>query len=582
MRAGRGEGSAGPWRARALWALAAASAAALGGVAAGARAAGPAAPEARAGPGFRFTDVTEASGVRFREVCGETSKDYIVESIGTGACWLDYDADGDPDLFLPNGARRPDAAAAPPSSDALYRNDGGGRFSDVTREAGVADSEWSVGCAAADVDGDGRVDLYVTQFGSNRLYRNLGGGRFEDATASAGVGYAGMSVGAAFADADGDGDLDLYVANYVRLDWKLARKRGCTYHGLQVYCGPLGLEPAADVFYLNNGDGTFRDATREAGFASVSPAYGLGVEWADFDNDGDPDLLVANDSKANFLFVNDKGRFRDVGVESGVAYSGEGRAQASMGVDFGDYDNDGWLDLFLTHFSQDYSTLYRNNGDRTFSDVTFRGEIGEKTMRTLGWGTRFADFDNDGWRDLFLANGHVFPETGHTDIGTSYLQANQLFMSQAGQRFVERTAEAGLAALPPRSWRGAAFADYDSDGDLDVAVVAIDDAAALLRNDGGNRASWIGFELRGRAPNTQAVGARVTLSAAGRRQIDEVRAGGSYAGQNDARLLFGLGAAARAERVDVRWPSGRRQALSNLQARRYHRIEEAAAGEETR
>jgi hypothetical protein len=528
-------------------------------------------------PGFRLVDATAASGIRSVNVCGERSKDYVVESLGTGACWFDYDADGDPDLFVPNGARRPDVSGTPPASDALFRNDGGGRFAEVTREARLGDSAWSVGCAAADADGDGRVDLYVTSFGPNRLMRNRGDGTFEDVTARAGVGDAGMGVGAAFADADADGDLDLYVANYVALDWRTARRRGCTFRGLQVYCGPIGLEAGADVFYRNNGDGTFRDATREAGFAAAPPGYGMGVVWGDYDNDGDPDLYVANDSTPNYLFVNDKGRFREAGAESGVAYNGEGREQAGMGVDFGDYDNDGWLDLFVTNFSHDHATLYHNERDGAFRDVTYAAGLGEPTLWTLGWGTRFADFNNDGWRDLFLANGHVFPETDQTDIGTSYRQLCQLFLSQGGRRFAERSAEAGLRDLPARSWRGAAFADFDSDGDTDVFVVAIDEAGVLLRNDGGERASWIGFDLRGRAPNRQAIGARVTVSAGGVRQIDEVRAGGTYAGQNELRLLFGLGAAARADEVEIRWPSGARQSLANLSARRYHTLTEPGA-----
>ncbi|MEE9218478.1 MAG: CRTAC1 family protein, partial [Acidobacteriota bacterium] len=485
---------------------------------------------------LRFVDVAPEAGVLMVNVCGEKTKDYVVESICGGACWFDYDADGDPDLFVPNGARRPDAGRSASTSDALFRNEGDGRFKEVTREAGVRNTDWSIGCAAADVDGDGWIDLYVTQFGPNRLYRNLGDGRFEEIGKQAGVADARLSVGAAFADADGDGDLDLYVAHYVDIEWLTARKRGCTFRGLHVYCGPLGLDAGRDAFYRNRGDGTFQNATREAGFAEVRPLYGLGVIWGDFDNDGDADLWVANDSVPNYLFINENGRFRESGTEAGVAFNGNGFEQAGMGLDLGDYENDGWFDLFVTNFSHDYSTLYRNERNGTFHDVTLRLGLGEPTLWTLGWGTRFADFDNDGWRDLFQANGHVFPETARSDIGTSYNQSNQIFINQAGRRFVERSAETGLAGLPARSWRGAAFADYDSDGDTDVFVVAIDDAPVLLRNDGGNRASWIGFELRGRPPNHQAIGARVTITASGRRQMDEVRAGGSYASQNDLRL----------------------------------------------
>jgi len=532
------------------------------------------APRASRPTGFRFVDATGAAGVHIVNVSGERSKDYVVESLGSGACWFDYDADGDPDLFVPNGTRRPDAPAPSRASDALFRNEGKGRFTDVTAAAGLTDGAWSIGCAAADVDADGWIDLYVTQFGPSRLHRNRGDGTFEEIAARAGVGGAGMNTGAAFADADADGDLDLYVSRYVALDWRTARKRGCGFRGLQVYCGPVGLPAEPDVFYRNRGDGTFEDATREAGFADAPPGYGLGLLWGDFDNDGDPDLWVANDSTPNYLFVNSGGRFEESGTESGVAFNGEGREQAGMGVDAGDYDNDGWFDLFITNFSHDYSTLYHNERDRTFRDVSAPTGLAAPTMRTLGWGTRFADFDNDGRRDLFLANGHVFPETDQTDIGTSYAQTNQLFLNGEGRTFIERTAEAGLGDLPQRSWRGAAFADYDSDGDTDVFLVAIDAPAVLLRNDGGSRASWVGFDLHGRAPNRQAIGARVSITAGRLRQMDEVRSGGSYVGQNELRLLFGLGEAARVEVVEVRWPSGTRQVLSDLPARRYHRIEE--------
>lgn len=525
-------------------------------------------------PGIRFVDVAATSGIRMTNVCGERSKDYVVESIGTGACWFDYDGDGDPDLFVPNGARRPDAGVPEESSDALFRNEGKGRFVEVTEAAGLVNRGWSVGCAAADVDGDGWIDLYVTQFGANRLYRNNKNGRFEETAARSGVANSHMSAGAAFADADGDGDLDLYVANYVEIDWLTARKRGCTFRGLKVYCGPLGLEAGPDAYYRNRGDGTFEDATEDVGLARLRALYGLGVVWGDIDNDGDPDLMVANDSVPNYMMINQGGKFTEVGTEAGVAFSSDGFEQAGMGLDLGDYDNDGWFDLFITNFSHDYATLYHNLHDGTFEDVTLRAGLGEPTLWTLGWGTRFADFDNDGWRDLFLANGHVFPETDQNDIGTSYSQWNQLFMNQGGRRFVERTEQVGLKRLAPRSWRGAAFADYDSDGDTDVFVVAIDEAPALLRNDGGEKSSWIGFTLQGSPPNWQAIGARVTLFHGGRRQMDEVRAGGSYASQNDQRLLFGLGAATRVDRVEVRWPSGGRQVLTGLAVRRYHRIEE--------
>jgi hypothetical protein len=517
-----------------------------------------------------FVDVAPQVGVGVRNASGEKEKEYILEAHGAGVAWLDYDADGDVDLFVANGSR---LRAYPPGrdpSDALYRNDGG-RFTDVTAAAGLTDRAWSFGVAAADYDGDGYTDLFVTQWGRNTLYRNRGDGTFEDATERARVGDRRWGTSAAFADYDGDGWVDLYVANYVDFELGAVPGRGasptCRWRALDVYCGPRGLRAADDILYRNNGDGTFSDASARSGVALREPLYGLGVSWADYDNDGDLDLYVANDSTPNLLFRNNgDGTFAEVATPLGCAYSGDGREQAGMGVDWGDYDGDGWLDLFVSNFSHDYYTLYRNEGGRRFSDATFRSGVAEPTLRNLGWSVRFADFDSDGWLDLFVANGHVYPQVENEPVGTEYRQRSQIFRNRGDGRLEDVSERAGPAFAAPHLSRGAAAADYDDDGDVDLAVTHLHEPPGLWRNEGSG-GHWLSLRLRGAGPNRDAIGARVEVTAAGRTRIDEVRSGTGYLSQSDFRLHFGLGQERRAA-ARVRWPDGSIQELGVLEADR--------------
>ncbi len=530
----------------------------------------------------RFLNVARAAGLVLRNVSGEIDKTAINEVVGNGVCLQDVDGDGLLDIFIPNGSR---ARAFPKGEEprsALYRNRGNLSFEDVTAQAGVGSpGYWAQGCVFGDYDDDGRADLFVTGFGRYILYRNLGGGRFQDVTAAAGLaGGRGWSTGAAFGDYDGDGRIDLYVSHYVDYDASsppLPKPGGlmnCTYRGAPVVCGPLGLKGSFGRLFHNEGGGRFRDVTRAAGLRTDPTSYGLGAIWSDFDLDGDLDLYVANDSTQHFLYRNDGGgRFTEVGVVAGVAYNEEGRAQAGMGVDAADYDNDGRPDLVVTNFSHDYSVLYHNEGDLLFQDVSLSSGFGPPTMPTLGWGTGFLDYDNDGRRDLFVANGHVYPKIDTYNLGTTWSQHNQLFHNEGSGRFREVTSEAGPALQELHSARGCAFGDLDNDGAVDIVVNNIDEAPSLLHNE-GPRGHWIGLRLLGARRNRGAIGARVTVTAGALRQVGEIHAGSSHNSSSDPRLHFGLGPAATVDRIEIRWPLGRVQILSNLPADRYHTIQE--------
>jgi tetratricopeptide (TPR) repeat protein len=530
-----------------------------------------------AGADVRFVDVAAEAGLVLQNVSGgDDEKWTILESTGAGACFLDVEGDSDLDVYVVNGGTLADSPSAAPVRDALYLNDGKGRFTDATRAAGLDESAWGGGCAAGDYDNDGDPDLYVTNFGADALLQNQGDGTFRDMTAAAGIGDAGWGVGAAFFDADRDGDLDLYVANYVRLDIadpEVLRRR-CRWKGGEVYCGPNGFEGDPDVFYRNRGDGTFEDASAAAGVGRDS-SYGMGVVAGDVDGDGDTDLLVANDTQANLLLVNDgTGRFVDQALTAGVAFSGDGREQAGMGADLGDADGDGDFDLFVTHFSDDYHTLYRNEGGLVFTDVTASSGLDAATRSSVGWGGGFFDYDNDTDLDLFVAAGHVFPGVERFDPATSYSQRNLLFENDGRGRFAA-VAPAGALAVPGTG-RGAAFGDWDDDGDLDVLVVQLDAPPALLRNDGGNDRAWLKLRLVGRRSNRDGIGARVSLTAGGRTQTREVRWNASYASSHDPRLHFGLGSAAKAELLEVRWPSGHVQKAQALPAGHIVTLDEEA------
>ena len=522
------------------------------------------APPLRAQP--QFSDQTAAAGITYRNVFGGKEKHYILESHGSGAAFFDHDSDGDLDLYIVNGATFATYRDRSGPGNALYRNRGDRTFVEITREAGVGDAGWGSGVAVGDIDNDGRPDLYATNYGANVLYHNRGGDRFADATREAGVGGDQYSASAAFFDYDRDGDLDLYVANYVVFDAERLppEPQLCTFFGgLRVYCGPKGLVGAPDVLYRNEGDGAFTDVTQASGVAAANRYYGLGVVPADCDSDGDSDLFVANDETPNVLFQNQgDGTFQDVALIAGVAYNGDGDVEAGMGADFGDYDQDGDPDLYVTHFFTETNTLYRNEGGVRFSDVTTTAGLAAPTVELLGWGTRFFDYDNDGRLDLFVANGHVYPQVDQATTGTTYRQPNQFFRNEGDGRFALASAGPGLAKVS----RGTSFGDYDDDGDIDLFVVELDDAPTLLRNDGGNAGNYLVVQIFGREDNRDGVGTRIGLQAAGKRQWRTVNGAGSYLSHSDLRVHFGLGAAQASDRVEITYPNGSTYAVENVPA----------------
>ena len=514
---------------------------------------------AAAQPEIRFTEVAEASGIRFINMFGGVrSKDFILETTGTGAAFFDYDGDGDLDLFLVNGSRL-GYDASQSLSNALFRNDGAGRFSEVTGPAGLESYGWGQGAWPVDHDNDGDLDLFLTRFGRNLFFRNLGDGTFREVGAEVGLDDPRWGTGAAFGDLDGDGASDLVVVNYVNLDLDRTPGPGeepyCLFLGMPVMCGPRGLPPAPALLYRGLSDGRFAAVTDTA--IGAEPFYGLGVVLGDLDDDGDLDAYVANDTTANNYFRNDTDAaglaFTDAALASGLAYNEDGRAQAGMGVDFGDYDNDGRLDAVVTNFSQDYNTLYRAAGDGWFLDESFAAGVAEPSYPYLGWGTGFHDFDRDGWLDLVVVNGHVYPEVEGAGTGSDYAQPGLVFRNLSGRGFAAAPAT-GLAV--PRVYRGAAFGDYDGDGDADLLATVMNGAPALLRNDTATAAGWAGFRLVGRRSPRDGTGTRIVLSAGESRQLREARAAGSYLSSGDPRVLFGLGSYEGPLRARIRWLSG--------------------------
>ncbi len=557
----------------------------------------PPPPSPQAAAGVTFTDVTRAAGLSgFKYISGAAAKDYILEAAGGGSAFVDYDNDGWLDIYLVNGGTMEALRGkAQFPSAALYRNNRDGTFSDVTGKAGVANERWGQGVCAGDFDNDGWQDIYVTNFGRNRLYHNNGDGTFSDVAEKAGLTVGSWSTGCAFGDYNGDGLLDLFVAGYIELDLDhlppagggagqgdkgtggqgdasaqqskgmgavyAAGMAACHYRGQRVMCGPRGLKGAPDHLFRNNGDGTFTDVSVKAGVADKAGYYGFGVAWLDCDDDGRLDLLVANDSTPNYLYRNKgNGTFEDISYLSGAALNEHGREQAHMGVAIGDYDGDGRNDIHITNFSDDSNVLYRNDGNANFTDVTFQAKLGEATIPYLGWGTNFFDYDHDGWLDLLVANGHVYPLVDTADWGTSYRQRLLLFRNVRA-RFFEVGSSAGAALNVPRASRGSAVGDFDNDGDLDILLNNIDEAPALLRNDGANKAGhWLTIRLIGN-PKEQgprdAIGSVVFCTANGRRMRGEAASGRSYNSQSDLRVHFGLGAATRIDRLEVRWANGK-------------------------
>lgn len=518
----------------------------------------------------RFVDITDAAGIRFRHVSAPEKK-YIVESMSGGVALFDYDNDGWLDIYLTNSLTV-DAAREPKSSrSALYHNNGDGTFTDVTERSGLGYPGWAMGVAAGDYDGDGWIDLYVTCLGSNHLYHNNGGGTFTDVTQKAGVDDPRWSTGAAFGDYDNDGDLDLFVANYI--DFRLTdlpefgKGKFCQYRGVPVQCGPRGLPGAGDSLFRNNGDGTFTNVSKDAGVSDPDGRYGLGVLWSDLDNDGWIDLFVANDAGPNFLYKNNRnGTFTEIGVFAGVAVGEEGNEQGSMGVAIADYDHNGLLDIFITNFDDEYNTLYHQESPMSFADVSFASKLAQVSIPFVGWGTDFADFDNDGWVDLVLVNGHVYPQMDQVKTGLGYAQRKLLYRNNRDGTFTEIAARAGEPLIRKQVSRGAAFGDIDNDGDIDVVINNLDGAPMILRNDGGNLNNWIAIKTVGSKLNTQGLGARVRVVAGDLVQFNEVRSGGGYLSQNATRLHFGLEKRTKVDLVEIHWPGGHEDKVRNIAA----------------
>ena len=528
-----------------------------------------------------FVDVAEQVGVTLMNLGGETTTDYIIQSTGNGAGFFDYDNDGDPDVVIVNGSTLENYPDGGDPVAALYENRDG-LFTDVTQQAGLNASGWGQGVCVADYDNDGHRDFYLTTYGRNLLYRNNGDGTFQETGAEVGVADPRWSTNCAFGDYDRDGYVDLYVANYVRFDEGVVPRRGeidtptCLYMGAPVLCGPRGLDGEPDRLYRNNGDGTFSDVTAAARIEGPGQ-YGLGVVFSDFDNDGWPDIYVANDSVPNLLFRNSRnGSFEEMGLISGTALSQTGDAQAGMGLAVGDYDGNGLFDIFVTNFALDTNTLYQNVGDMFFFDMTAQSGASQASHPYLGWGTGFADLDNDGWLDLFVTNGHIYPSVDDLDGGMRYLQPKQIYHNLGDGTFGEIAGALQGDLLTAKSSRGTAFGDYDNDGDIDVIAINLNDRPSLYRNEGGNLGHWIGFRLVGDSSNRDAIGARVEIDVGPRTQVAEVRSGGSYLSHNDLRVHFGLGEAERVEAIRVRWPNGNTEALDGIDAGRYVTIREGA------
>jgi hypothetical protein len=514
------------------------------------------------GLGFAFTEVAEKAGLTDVTVFGgKDANRYLLETTGTGVALFDADGDGKLDLFLVNGTTLEGFPKGREPVNHLYRNRGDGTFEDVTARSGLGQSGWGQGVCAGDYDNDGREDLFVTYYGQNRLYRNRGDLAFDDVTVKAGLVSPRLrwGTGCAFLDYDRDGRLDLLAANYIDLDLATAPTPDsglCRYKGVKVACGPPGLSGGRNVLYRNRGDGTFEDVSVQSGITKASGTYGLGVSTLDFDDDGWVDAYVANDSNPSALYRNNHdGTFTDVAIASGCAYSQDGKPQAGMGVAIGDYDHNGTMDVFKTNFAGDTSTLYANSGQGFCDDRTFAAGIGVNT-RWLGWATAFVDLGNDGWLDLFLANGHVYPEVAQLQTEAAYAQRKVVYRNLGNGRFEDVTERLGPPASTPRPARGAAFGDVDDDGDVDVVVSNVNLRPDLFRTETAPGRHWLLVKLVGTTSNRSAIGARVGCTVGAVTQWQEVRGGGSYISQGDLRAHFGLGPASKVDRVWVRWPNG--------------------------
>jgi hypothetical protein len=522
----------------------------------------------------RFTDVTQSAGIQFVHFKGNRGTSTILEEAGPGVCVADFDNDGWPDIYFVNGRDRYGRGIA--ARNALYHNNGDGTFTDVTEKAGVPGTDYGLGCVWGDYDNDGYDDLFVTQYGRNVLYHNNGGGTFTDVTEKAGV--AGLEsgkfhTGATFFDYDRDGHLDLYVGSYVALEPK--GPSYCMLGNVQSSCPPWKYEGSSDALYHNNGDGTFTNVTSSAK-AFQANGKNLSVVAADYDNEGWPHLFVANDGIEAYLYHNEhNGTFTEIAPITGIAYGRHGKTMAAMCMSLGDYDNDGWLDLYVSDFQGNSDHLWRNDHIGGLMEVSDAAGITQPTSNVLSFGGGFFDYDNDGWLDLFIANGHVYPEVEQASPGTHYKQINSLFQNEKNGKFIETTKAAGIDLVAPRAGRGVAFADFDNDGFVDIVVANDGDPPTVLHNS-GNSNHFLNFKLVGMKSNRDAMGARVRVLAGGISQIREIAGGGSYLSQSDLRANFGLGEAAQAQTVEVKWPSGQVDVFSSVAADKFYLLQEGS------
>jgi hypothetical protein len=519
-------------------------------------------------------DVASQSGITFKHENGASKNKLLPETFGSGVAWLDYDNDGLLDLYFINGADLSQGKASP--GNVLYRNVGGGKFVDATARAGTGGhGAFGTGVAVGDYDNDGFVDLYVTNFGANILYHNNGNGTFTDVTAKAGVSGGGWSSSAGFFDFDRDGRLDLFVAKY--LDYNIDDNPYCGFEreGYRMYCDPRLFDGVPNQLFRNKGDGTFEDVSKPAGIANPA-GKGLGVAFGDFDLDGYVDVYVANDGVRNFLYRNSgNGTFVDLAYSAGVGFDGHGKPQAGMGTEFGDYDGDGLPDIFVTNFSEELNTLYRNLGNLAFEDITEQAGLSSGFL-PLGFGTKLFDFDNDGDLDIYVTNGHVIDNIALYNSRLSYAQKDLLYRNTGG-RFRDVSAESGSAFQIEHVGRGAAVGDFDNDGDLDIVVSNCGQRPILMRNDGGSQNHWIAIRARGRESNSFGLGSKVRVETNSRVQSKEINNAGSYLSSSDIRLYFGLGRESRVKRIEILWPSGKRQSLTDVAADQWLQLDEARA-----
>lgn len=527
----------------------------------------------------QLVDITASTGIHFEHLASPEQK-YIVESMSGGVALLDFDGDGWLDIYFTNAPSVSMALAGTKARSALYRNNHDGTFTDVTEKAGVGYPCWAMGAAVGDYNNDGKPDLIVSCFGGVVLYRNNGDGTFTDVTKATRLDKdTGWATGVTFGDYDGDGNSDLFVPHYVALDMhdlpQFGSAKTCQFHGVAVQCGPRGLKGSPDALYRNSGDGTFTDVSKQAGVDDPNHYFGLGAVWSDFDNDGKLDLFVANDGEPNYLYHNEgNGHFKEMAYDAGVAVSEDGTEQANMGLALGDYKNTGRMSLVVTHFSDEYAAMYRNDGAMTFSDISRSAGISRASSPYVGWGDAFLDLDNSGWKDLILVNGHVYPQVDSIKMGTRYKEPKLVFLNQRDGTFKDVSAQSGEAVREPQVSRGLAVGDLFNSGRLDVVVENLTGGPMILEAKSDPANHWVSFDLEGSPKDRLALNARVWVTTGKMRQMDEVRSGGSYLSQSDLRLHFGLGRSERIDKVEVLWPNGERQAFENIASDRFYHLKQ--------